>query len=258
MTLPLILAAILPAILLCVLIYFLDKYERESFPPLAISFGLGMLSALPAVGIQWLAVKAGIEDSNHILLLLLNVFIVVALSEEVVKLAALFIYPYRQSFFNEPLDGIVYMLMIGMGFATVENLIYAQKFGMETTLVRSFTAVPAHAIFAVILGYFVGLSKFIDDQKRPLIMKGLFITVLIHGIYDFFLLQEYYDWLMGFGLVTLLLGLVLSWKLIRVHQRRSPFIEESGLVAESEVRSQESGPSIEEEERNTSTKNDVP
>ena len=188
---------------------------------MAITFVLGMLCALPAVGIQWLAVKAGIEDSNHIALLLINVFIVVALSEEVVKLAALLLYPYRQSFFDEPLDGIVYMMMIGMGFATVENLIYAQKFGMETTLVRSFTAVPAHAIFAVILGYFAGLSKFVDQDKKRLIGRGLLITVVIHGIYDFFLLQEYYDWLMVFGLVILLLGFILSWKLIRLHLQRS-------------------------------------
>lgn len=229
MSLQLIIAAILPALLLCVLIYFLDKYDREAIAPLGLSFVLGMLSALPAVGIQWLAVKAGIEDSNHIMLLLINVFIVVALSEELVKLAILFLYPYRQSFFDEPLDGIVYMMMIGMGFATVENLIYAQKFGMETTLVRSFTAVPAHAIFAVILGYFVGLSKFVDLDRKKLIGKGLLITVIIHGIYDFFLLQEYYDWLMLFGLVVLLLGFILSWKLIRVHQKRSPYMEESGV-----------------------------
>lgn len=250
MSLPLLLAAIMPALFLCVLIYFLDKYEKESIFQLVLVYGLGMLCALPAIGIQWIAVKAGVEDSNHILLLLINVFIVVALSEELVKLVAIMIYPYRQSFFNEPIDGIVYMLMIGMGFATVENLIYAKKFGMETTLVRSFTAVPAHAIFAVILGYFVGLSKFTDLPKQSLIGKGLFITVLIHGIYDFFLLQEYFDWLMLFGLVTLVLGVILSWKLIRVHQRRSPFIEEATKREESAlVKENQSEPfSVQEEE----------
>lgn len=221
MTLQLILVAILPAFLFCLIIFFLDKYERESFLPLILSFGLGMLCSLPAVGIQWVATKAGIEDSNSLGYLLLNVFIVVALSEELVKLAIMMIYPYRQSFFDEPMDGIVYMLMIGMGFATVENLIYAYKFGMETTLLRFFTAVPAHAIFAVILGYFIGLSKFTNPNNSKLILRGLLITVIIHGIYNFFLLQEYYDWLMIFGLITIVVGIVLSWKLIRVHQRNS-------------------------------------
>jgi len=245
MTLQLIVVAVLPALLLCLLIYLLDKYERESFLPLVTTFVLGMLCSLPAVGVQWLASKAGIEDSSNLGLLLLNVFIVVALSEEVVKLAAMMLYPYRQSFFDEPMDGIVYMLMIGMGFAIVENLIYAQKFGMETTLIRSFTAVPAHAIFAVILGYFVGLSKFTEDKNFKLIQRGLLITVLVHGMYDFFLLQEYYDWLMVFGLVTIVIGILLSWKLIRVHQRRSPFKEGAG------DRSQASEAALPEGQRDT-------
>ena len=217
--------AILPGLLLCLLIYFVDKYEREGFVPLLICFGLGMLCSLPALGIQALVAKTGIEQSSNIGLFLINVFFAVAFSEELVKLLALLGFPYRQKFFNEPLDGIVYTLMIGMGFATVENVIYASKFGMETTIVRAFTAVPSHAIFAIVMGYFAGMAKFSDKNERTFILRGFLLAVLIHGLYDFFILQEYYDWLMGFGLLTLLLGALLSRKLIQIHQRRSPFKE---------------------------------
>lgn len=227
MTPLLIIAAILPGFLLCLLIYFLDKYEREDILHLLLTFALGMLCALPAIGIQLLASKTGIDDSTSTLLFLVNVFIVVAFSEELVKMIALLAYPYRQDFFNEPMDGIVYTMMIGIGFATVENVMYANKFGMETTLIRSFTAVPAHAIFAVIMGYFVGLAKFFEEERRKFIIRGFLMAFIVHGIYDFFLLQEYYDWLMGFGLLTILLGILLSWQLIRMHKKRSPFKEEN-------------------------------
>ena len=227
MTPLLIIAAILPGLLLCLLIYFLDKYEREDILHLLITFCLGMLCAVPAIGIQFLASKTGIDNSTSTLLFLVNVFIVVAFSEELVKMLALLGYPYRQDFFNEPLDGIVYTMMIGLGFATVENLIYANKFGMETTLIRSFTAVPAHAIFAVIMGYFVGLAKFYEKERRKFIIRGFLMAFVVHGIYDFFLLQEYYDWLMGFGLLTIILGIILSWQLIRMHKERSPFNEKN-------------------------------
>ena len=56
-------------------------------------------------------------------------------------------------------DGIVYAVMIGMGFATLENIIYASRFGLETTLFRAFTAVPAHGVFAAIMGYYIGVGK---------------------------------------------------------------------------------------------------
>ena len=219
----LIVVAILPNLLFCLLIYFLDKYEKEDFLPLAICFGLGILSAAPVFGIQALAAKTGIDNSNNFGLLLVNVFIIVAFSEELAKLIALLSYSYRKDFFNEPLDGIIYTMMIGMGFATVESLIYAEKFGMETVLVRSLTAVPAHAVFAVVMGYFVGLSKFVEAKKTSYILRGFLLAVFIHGLYDFFLLQHYYDWLMLFGLVTIALGLLLSWRLIREHRNRSPF-----------------------------------
>lgn len=219
----LLLAAILPGLLICVLIYFLDKHEKEGAIPLLITFCLGMLSALPALGIQMLASKMGLDSTANIGFLLFYVFIVVAFSEELVKLVMLFGYPYSRPFFNEPMDGIVYTIMIGMGFAVVENIIYANNFGMETVMVRSFTAVPAHAIFAVFMGYFVGLSKFHPSSKWKLTGFGFLLAVGIHGLYDFFILQQYYEWLMGLGLLTVLVGSYLSWLLIKDHRDNSPF-----------------------------------
>ncbi len=219
----LLLTAILPGISICLLIYFLDKHEKEGYLPLLITFVLGMLSALIAVWIQMKASETGIDQSNRLGLLLVYVFIVVAFSEELVKLGMLFAFPYRQSFFNEPLDGIVYAVMVGMGFATVENVIYAYQFGIETILIRAFTAVPAHAIFGIIMGYFVGLSKFNSVKKWSLIATGFVIAVGIHGLYDFFILQQYYEWLMLFGFVTLAIGGFLAWRLIKRHQESSPF-----------------------------------
>lgn len=219
----LIFVAILPGLLICLFIYFLDKYEKEGLVPLLITFSLGMLSALPAVGIQMLGAKLNIDGARGLGFLLLDVFIVVAFSEELVKLIMVKAYPYPRSFFNEPMDGIVYTIMVGMGFAIVENVIYAYNYGMDTVLVRAFTAVPSHAIFAVFMGYFVGLAKFHEHKKWRLIGFGFFLAVLIHGLYDFFILQQYYDWLMGLGLVTILVGGYLSWLLIKDHRENSPF-----------------------------------
>jgi len=126
-------------------------------------------------------------------------------------------------FFNEPMDGIVYSMMVGMGFAVIENIIYAYNYGIETILVRAFTAVPAHAIFAVFMGYFVGLAKFHPTNKWKLIIFGFTLAIFIHGLYDFFIVQQYYEWLMAFGLVTIIIGGYLAWLLIKDHRENSPF-----------------------------------
>ena len=219
----LILLAILPGLLLCYLIYRLDKYEKEPLLVLGVCFALGMFITFPALKLETLATDYGLDESKNIGFLLLSSFVVVAFSEELVKFAVLILYPYQKKVFNEPLDGIVYSIIIAMGFATVENIIYANLFGMPTTLLRSFTAVPAHAVFAVIMGYYVGLAKFDESRQYKLIAIGFFAAVVIHGTYDFFILQKYYEWLMIFATLTLLISGYFAANLIKLHRSNSPF-----------------------------------
>ena len=61
--------------------------------------------------------------------------------------------------FNEPLDGVVYGVCASLGFATLENLYYVyvladyyQTSSMSLAIIRSFSAVPAHAVFGVFYG----------------------------------------------------------------------------------------------------------
>ncbi|MES1159913.1 MAG: PrsW family glutamic-type intramembrane protease, partial [Bacteroidota bacterium] len=117
-------------------------------------------------------------------------FIVVAFSEEGSKFLVLRWYAYPKKNFTEPFDGIVYAVMIGMGFATVENIEYVWQFGLETGISRFFLAVPAHASFAVLLGYHVGWAKFEPERKFWLMSKGLLTVVLLHGSFDFFLFLQ--------------------------------------------------------------------
>lgn len=221
---PLLIAlAILPALVICYAIYRIDKFDKESHWQLIICFVLGMLVTYPAMKLEEIGQNYGLEDSPGFWLLLVLSYIVVGLSEELTKFLALMFYAYPRKEFNEPLDGIVYAVMIAMGFATLENILYADQYGYHTTFIRAFTAVPAHGVFAVIMGYYVGLAKFDKPKRFSLIAMGLLIPVLIHGTYDFFILQEYYDWLMGFATLTLAISIYFSIRLIRLHQYNSPF-----------------------------------
>ena len=68
--------------------------------------------------------------------------------------------------------------MIGMGFATLENILYADRFGLQTVMIRAFTAVPAHAIFAIIMGYYIGLAKFNKKKSHQIFSSGFSISCL--------------------------------------------------------------------------------
>lgn len=217
------LLAILPGLIICYYIYQLDKYERESKVELVICFVLGMLSTVPIYFLERWA--HGVESSfaSHTAVILFSSFFIVGFGEEFSKFIALLIYPFHRPFFNEPFDGIIYAVMISMGFATLENVLYANQYGLETTLLRAFTAVPAHAAFGVILGYYVGLARFNVEKRAWLLLRGLGVAVLVHGLYDFFILQQYIEWLMLLAVIVLWLALWYSNRLIKLHQRNSPF-----------------------------------
>ena len=97
---------------------------------------------------------------------------------------------------------------------------------MVTGVFRMFLAIPAHATFAILMGYFMGKAKFSPKRERKLMWAGLFWSILFHGSYDFFLfLQEnemvvktFSSLLLTTGaIVSLITGIILSNKAIKSH-----------------------------------------
>jgi len=215
--------AVIPGLLISYLIYRMDKFEKEPPLHLVLCFVAGMLITVPAMFLEEQGAKFGWEESGSLFWIAMFAVFIVALSEEIMKFLVLILYPYQQKFFNEPMDGIIYAVMISMGFATVENLLYADRFGLETTITRAFTAVPAHAVFAIISGYFVGLAKFNPEKKIKYLSLAFSLPILIHGIYNFFILQNLYEWMMGIAIFVLGVSAFFAWQFIRKHQDDSPF-----------------------------------
>jgi len=220
-----ILVAIVPSLLIAGFIYWQDKYEREKAIPMLICFLLGAIITMPALFLEAKADSIGWSESEHFGMTFFVAFIVVAFNEELFKFVALYLFPFQQKFFNEPFDGIVYAVMIGMGFAMVENILYVHRFGIAETWGRAFTAVPSHGVYAIIMGYYAGLAKFNTTQRWTLLLKGLLFATLLHGAYDLFLLQQELEWLMLLSIVILYGSMFLAWRMIKTHQKDSPWKE---------------------------------
>lgn len=252
--------AVGPGLLMCYYIYQSDRHEKEPIPLLVISWGLGVVvfflakyfegafdeSITPLIITQ--SGQEGFQPSTNLGALLLFAFVRTAFIEEFLKLIFLLLIPFNHKAFNEPMDGIVYAAMIGMGFAIIENLEYCMPYDFTLALLRDFTAVPSHGVFGVILGYYVGLAKFNKSKRIQYILVGLFLTVFIHGLYDIFLFQEYQEWLMILATFVLLSGLFFSRRFITRHQEDSPF--KVKVVAAVEAQNEEAIPdnSLKEED----------
>jgi len=227
----LLILAIVPGLLICYLIFRADRYEKEPKLMMLACFILGALITYPTMKVEAFAATLGWEDSANFIKLFIFSVVFVGLVEEAFKFLCLMVFPYLRKEFNEPLDGIVYAVFIAMGFATVENLLYADRFGIQTIALRGLTAVPAHAAFAVIMGYYVGLAKMSKTKKVQYLLLGLLIPTIVHGLYDFFILQPYYEWLMSFASIVLIASLYFAYKLSLKHIATSTRLSEEKAAA---------------------------
>ncbi|NMA96490.1 MAG: PrsW family intramembrane metalloprotease, partial [Clostridiales bacterium] len=181
----LLLAAIAPSAALLYYVYMKDKYEKEPRRLLIKVFLLGALSVIPILIVEMrLNIFARADES--LVAAGYTAFIVAGLVEEAFKFLIFYFVIWEHYEFNEMYDGIIYSVFISLGFATVENIGYVLSTGFSVALLRSITAVPAHAMFGIAMGYYLGIAKFVrQPYKSFYFIRGFIIPVLLHGIYDF-------------------------------------------------------------------------
>jgi RsiW-degrading membrane proteinase PrsW (M82 family) len=220
--------ALAPGLAIAIYIYWRDKYEKEPIGLLVACFILGGLTCIPAALAEHFSMKfLSIDlDSPHtdLFTAFYAAFFLVGFSEEFVKYLVLTKYAFRKPAFNEPFDGIVYSVIIGLGFATLENIFYVIEGGLSTGIARMFTAVPMHAVFGVLMGYYVGMAKFQGTSLQLTSkLKGLGFAVIFHGAYDFFLFQDVIPWMKLLIVPMIVCSILISRKAMRVNLAASPF-----------------------------------
>jgi len=220
--------ALAPGAAIGLYIYLKDKHEREPLALLFVSFLYGGLSTIVTLLISWPVNVIIHTDVDSTASQFINALFKVALVEEFSKFVFVRFILYNNKNFNEPFDGIVYAVTVSLGFATIENILYVFQYGFTTGIIRMFTAVPAHATFGVLMGYFLGRAKFTHRQGMYYSVIALGTAALFHGAYDYFLFIAEIEgvwigtWMGAF--VSLIVGLILARKAIRLHQQASPFI----------------------------------
>lgn len=159
-------AAITPGVALLFYFYLKDKYDAEPLHMVARMFLLGVLVVFPIMIVQQGLVR-GLGDNPY-----LFAFGISSGVEEAFKWFVLYHFIYHHTEFDEPYDGILYAVAVSLGFATLENIIYAftLKASFASLLLRGLLPVSGHAMFGVVMGYYMGRAKFasILSQKKEI------------------------------------------------------------------------------------------
>ena len=224
--------AVAPGAAIALYIYLKDKHEREPLGLLMVSFLYGLFSIAITLMISYPVNAFFLTREDDVVEQFANAFFKVALVEEFSKFIFIRFILFKNKNFNEPFDGIVYAVMVSMGFATLENIVYVFEYGYGTGFMRMFTAVPAHATFAVLMGFFLGKAKFSQRNQLYLSLAALITPTIFHGAYDYFWFISYVPAIWIGAIVSLIIGIVFSRRAIRIHQEASPFIVKPPIECE--------------------------
>jgi RsiW-degrading membrane proteinase PrsW (M82 family) len=129
---------------------------------------------------------SGVKSVHPVLYAALHTFITLALSEELFKY-----YMFRRKLkkiYGEHswLELTVYSTIVGIGFGLLESIVYVLESNPVIMLIRGIS-IP-HGGYAAIVGYFYGKS--VKENKKGYAVLGVFISLLLHGLYDFSLSDE--------------------------------------------------------------------
>jgi RsiW-degrading membrane proteinase PrsW (M82 family) len=192
------LLAVAPVVFWLWYFYQKDQYEPEPLSWILVIYFFGIAVTLPVALLEGVAA------------IFLPGFLITVLVAPIVEEAAKFLVVrrtvYETTEFDEPVDGMVYAAAAGLGFATLENVIYvfaaletSASFAFQTGLVRALLSVPGHVLFSAMWGYSLGRAKFLPQAGRFRVMaEGLILAMASHALFNLLLYDE-----IGFAVLVL-------------------------------------------------------
>jgi protease PrsW len=188
--------AMLPVPFYLALVLWIDRYEKEPPTMLAAAFVWGATVA---------TLFSYLTNSSYSAIIgflfgptageVFSSVVSAPLAEETSKGLALFIfYFWKRDEFDGVIDGIVYAAMVGLGFATVENVLYYGLAVLEggtvdsliTFIARGVLSPFNHPIFTSMVG--IGLGLAVQSNKAYVKLAapalGLILAILAHSVWN--------------------------------------------------------------------------
>ena len=204
------LIAILPSLVLVFYIFRKDRLHPEPPKQLMKAFTWGVVAGILAMGTSAFLMSLGLHSGSPEESFSTNLSLAfwgAGFPEELCKLLVLWLFLRRCADFDEHVDGIVYAVCVGMGFAALENCLYvfaelyhgdhvswadAVTGTLQLSITRGLLSVPGHFGFAVLMGYFYSCAHFRPERKGEYMIWALVAPVIAHTLFDFILFETSY------------------------------------------------------------------
>jgi len=171
-----------------------DKSHPEPRKYIILAFIFGIISAILVLPLEEFLSKFLPEA---------GILTVIALSssEEIFKYLAAYFSSLRKKYMDEPIDAVIYMIVIALGFAALENTLFLlhslKSTGgniTQTILVGNMRFVGAallHTISSAVIGVFIALSFYKKNfLKGSYLTMGIILSITLHSFFNFFIINN--------------------------------------------------------------------
>jgi hypothetical protein len=197
------------------LLYFHLRF-RVKINLIVIAILIGLLASLAGNQVKQMGINFGIiNKSDPIFNFIYSVF-ATGLSAQLLVFLFMKILIYPSKHFRSHIFGLLYCIWISIGFVLPEFLtMKEQTYPLLNTL-----NITGHISMSMLLGYFVSMAKFSEDQSQNFtyLNTGLAAIILIQGLHEFFILERQFPNLIVLILGTSFLALMLIAHLFRQHK----------------------------------------
>lgn len=195
------------------LILWRSSTQRSTLHLFPRALFLGIVATLPALALELVLSRDTATGSQAVQSTIWQNVIIAALAEELLKFAALYFGFIRGGEAKSPRALLLFGLVVGLGFVTIENLLVTFTFGEGDLLSRTISTTILHAGTTGLFGLYAGFA-FTVERKRSLLFQALIIAILFHAVFNFLVLTDTLatNILMGVSVGLILILLAIGWR----------------------------------------------
>jgi len=211
-------ALCIPPLIAIIFYGYLVLRNNKRFGFLLIkSYFAGVIAPLVLIISLILGKLSGLNTLTHLYDILLYTFIFLGFGSELGKFLVFRFYILPKAEVDTPIHSMAFFVMMALGFTTVTALLFVfDLFNNNIPYPRNMyllLAAPSNIIFAVVMGFFVGMSKFIES-KLSYALFGLLTASFFNGLFKFCLITHDFKMLNIFAFGAALVVMVLIIKAI--------------------------------------------
>lgn len=204
-----------PIIAIGIYMYFRKMHDAAFGNLLLKSFLAGAIGIILLIAAQSISTFLGLNDLRTLKRTLFFSFITIGFTCEFSKFIMLRYVIMPKKPVNKPIHAITFSVMIALGFVTMRMILFFLNPFLTQDLypfsLYAFISVPAGIMFAVILGFFIGMAKF-TKTRFLYSVTGLFVATFFHGLYNFCLITSDYKLLSLFAFGATIIVFILALK----------------------------------------------